>query len=170
MNSQDGNRSSPSLLPPQITVLATDADHRVAVFGPLLISVWIRETRIEALRAMEEMIKVAAGSVPDGRLGLLVVVEPHAKMPSAAVRDELARIRRTRTVALTALVHEGDGFSAALVRGITTSLNLLEGVGTQTHVFANIASAARWVEAKAPQYGSAIAIEEAARALRTSSD
>lgn len=166
MNSQDGNRSSPSVLPPQITVLATDADHRIALFGPLLISVWIRETRIEALRAMEEMIKVEASNVPDGRLGLLVVVEPHAKMPSSAVRDELARIRRTRTIALTALVHEGNGFSAALVRGITTSLNLLEGVGTQTHVFANVASAARWVEATGPHYGSAIAIEAAAGALR----
>jgi hypothetical protein len=150
-----------------MTVLATDTDHRIAVFGPLLISVWIEETLVEALRGMEEMIKASAPSVLDGRIGLFVVVEQQAKMPSAAARDELARIRRTSAIALTALVHEGNGFSAALVRGITTSLNLLERAETQTHVFAKVASAARWVEATAPRYGSASAIEAAVGALRT---
>jgi hypothetical protein len=151
---------------PKITVLASDVDHRVALFGSLLISVWIQETRVEALRAMGEMIKAWASNVPGSRLGLFVVVEPDAKMPAAAAREELARIRRAASIALTALVHEGNGFSAALVRGITTSLNLLERAETQTHVFANITLAARWIEATAPQHGSASAIEAAVRALR----
>ena len=38
---------------------------------------------------------------------------------------------------LTALVYEGDGFGAALVRGITTSLNLLERGRTRTDIFAS---------------------------------
>lgn len=151
-------------------MLATDADHRIAVFGSLLISVWIRETRVEALRAMAEMIKVSANNVPGSRLGLFVVVEPDAKMPSSEAREELARIRRTDSIALTALVHEGNGFSSALVRGITTSLNLLERAETQTHVFANVTSAARWIEATSAEYGSASAIEAAVRALRTTSE
>jgi hypothetical protein len=52
---------------------------------------------------------------------------------------------------------------------ITTSLNLLEPAATQTHVFANVKSAADWIESTAPQYGSASAIEAAVRALRASS-
>jgi hypothetical protein len=148
--------------------LHADADHRLALFGPLLISVWLQETRIAALRAMERVIETSARDAPGGRLGMFVVVEPHATAPSSAVRDELPRIRRTSSIALTALVHEGNGFGAALVRGITTGLNLLEGSKTHTHVFADVTSAARWIETTAPQYGGGSALAAAVLDLRTS--
>jgi hypothetical protein len=112
------------------------------------------------------MINTSAARVATGRISLFVVVEPRAKMPSSAARDELSRIRRTCPLSLTALVHEGTGFSAAMVRGVTTSLNLLEAPAMKTHVFANVRSAARWLETKAPEHGTALDIEAAVRALR----
>ena len=148
--------------------LHADADHRLALFGPLLISVWLQETRIAALQAMQEVIENSARDAPGGRLGLFVVVEPHATTPSSAVRDELARMRRTSSIALTALVHEGNGFGAALVRGITTGLNLLEGSKSHTHVFADVTSAARWIETTAPEHGGGRPLAAAVRELRTS--
>jgi hypothetical protein len=142
-----------------------DADHRIALFGPLLIGVWIR-TEIDALRDMQKIIQQAAPTAPNGRLGLFVVVEPHATTPSPAAREELSRIRRASAIALTALVYEGDGFGAALVRGITTSLNLLERNKTHTHIFADVVSAARWIQTSAPEYGGGEPLESAVRSVR----
>jgi hypothetical protein len=142
-----------------------DADHRIALFGPLLIGVWIR-TEVDALRDMQKIIEQAAPRAPHGRLGLFVVVEPHSTTPSPAARGELSRIRRASAIAMTALVYEGDGFGAALVRGITTSLNLLERSSTHTHIFADVASAARWILTSAPEYGGGEPLETAVRSLR----
>ena len=87
-------------------------------------------------------------------------------MPSAEARAELARLRRSPNIGVTVLVHEATGFTAAMVRGITTSLNLLESAESRTHVFANVASAADWLAQKAPQFGTAGAIADAVQALR----
>ncbi len=54
-----------------------------------------------------------------------MLVDPSSTGLPSAARDELTRIRRTGPIALTVLVYEGKGFGATLVRGITTSLNLL---------------------------------------------
>jgi hypothetical protein len=143
-----------------------DANHRIALFGPMLVSVWVR-TEIDALLAMEKIIEQAAPEAPNGRLGLFVIVEPHATAPSPKARDELSRIRRANAIALTALVYEGDGFGAALVRGITTSLNLLERGAMRTHIFANVPSAARWVQTSAAEYGGGEPLESAVGTLRS---
>jgi hypothetical protein len=150
---------------PTLRRLAADADHRLALFGPVLLSVWIQETKIDALRAMEKHIEECANGAPGGRLGFFVVVETGAALPSEVVRAELARIRRRSAIAFTALVYEGNGFSAALVRGITTGLNLMS--DTTTHIFADVPSATRWVETTTPQYGAAVPLESALRALRS---
>ncbi len=149
----------------RLAVVNEDADHRVALFGPLVLSVWIH-TRVEALRAMEKTIHEAAPGAPHGRVGLFVVVQPQSSGLPSAARQELARIRRDGPIELTVLVYAGDGFGAALVRGITTSLNLLEPPQKQTHVFADVPPAARWIETKAPSYGRAAAIEAAVQTLR----
>ncbi|HEY3592345.1 MAG TPA: hypothetical protein VGL13_00665 [Polyangiaceae bacterium] len=150
----------------RLTMLTKDADHRVALFGAVLINVWIRETRVEALQAMQQQLEAAARGIPDRRLALFVVVEPNAIMPSAEARAALANMRRSPAIGVTVLVHEGTGFTAALVRGITTSLNLIERVESRTHVFADVASAAKWLEDRAPQHGKADAISAAVQSLR----
>jgi hypothetical protein len=73
--------------------LQEDRDHRIALFGSVLIGVWIR-TEVEALRAMERFLDQAAAAAPHGRLALFVVVEPHAIAPSALAREELSRFGR----------------------------------------------------------------------------
>lgn len=161
-------RSPASTNEPTLRRLVADDDHRLALFGPLLLSVWIGVTRIDALCVMERLIEESARDAPEGRLGLFVVVEPHATAPSSAARDELARIRRTNSIGLTALVYEGDGFGAALVRGITTGLNLLERGRSRTHIFADVATAARWVETTTPGYGGGSELETAVHTLRAS--
>jgi hypothetical protein len=153
---------------PTLRSLREDRDHRIALFGSVLIGVWIR-TEVEALRAMERFVDQAAAAAPHGRLALFVVVEPHAIAPSAPAREELSRIRRASRIGLTALVYEGDGFGAAVVRGITTSLNLLEGGKTHTQIFADVPSAARWIRTSAPEYGGGEALEAAVRELRAHS-
>ncbi|HEY4016703.1 MAG TPA: hypothetical protein VGM06_25380 [Polyangiaceae bacterium] len=154
---------------PELRRLAADANHSIASFGPLLLSVWKRETTVEALQGMEQLIPGIAQEAPEGRVGLFVVVEPHASMPSSEARAELSRIRRTSAIGLTALVFEGDGFAAALVRGVTTSLNLLERGRTRTHIFANVSSAAAWIATAHVAYGGGAELEAATKALRASS-
>jgi hypothetical protein len=153
---------------PELRRLVADADHCIASFGPLLLSVWMRETRLDALQGMERLIGDIARDAPNGRVGLFVVVEPHAAMPSSEARSELSRIRRTSAIGLTALVYEGDGFSAALVRGVTTSLNLLERGHTRTHIFATVALASEWIATTSPEYGGGRELEAATRSLRAS--
>jgi hypothetical protein len=148
--------------------LSVDADHCMCAFGPLLVNVWMRETRIEALLAMEGFIGELAGNAPNGLIGLFVVVEPNATIPTSAARAELSRIRRSGPIALTALVYEGTGFGAALVRGVTTSLNLLERGRARTHIFESVTAAAAWIHATAPEYGGGAPLEAAIQTLRTS--
>ncbi len=78
---------------------------------------------------------------------MVTVVEAAAEMPDAGARDELARLFRSlsTSVICSALVFEGDGFRAATVRALTTTINLVARQPFPHKVFATVGDAAKWM-------------------------
>ncbi len=153
---------------PRMQRLMDDGQHTVALWGDVVIVVWRREMRVDALRALGVTMGVLAQKSKIGLLGRFVVVEQAAARPSKEARDELVRMTREYPVAFTAYVFEGDGFGAAAVRGIVTGVRIQSRSSSPVHVHASIADAARWVAANAPAYASAPELDAAARELRGS--
>jgi hypothetical protein len=145
-----------------------DDDHTVALWGEIVIVVWQRVMRGEALRALGVSMATLALDSKAGSLGRFVVVEKAAARPSADAREELVRMARQYPVAFTAYVFEGDGFDAAAVRGIVTDVRLQSRASSPVQVHPSTPEAARWVAANAPTYASAPALEAAVRAVRRS--
>ena len=74
--------------------------------------------------------------------------ELHGIVPSAAARAELARTFEILgdTIACSALVFEGDGFRAAAVRAIATTISQVSRSPFPHRVFSSIEKAGEWME------------------------
>lgn len=103
---------------------------------------------------------------------MVTVVEAAADMPDSAARDELARLFRSlsASVVCSALIFEGDGFKAATVRALTTTINLVARQPFPHRVFATVADAAKWMGTYAALKTSAARIGEHVADARHSLD
>jgi hypothetical protein len=141
------------------------ADHLLATWGEVLVIVWHDRTTLEGVQAGQRFYDALAETCPSG-VFLLTVVEEKAQFPEAAVRKQLAKLLasgagRTRK---SALVYEGSGFNASIVRSIVTGLTQLSSVPYPHKVFATVDEAARFF---APDLGvPAPQIAEAIRGVR----
>ncbi len=123
-----------------------ESSHAIGMSGPLVVSMWRTVTTHTAMLSFRAMVSRYVTGQPDG-IAFLTVVEAQAEMPEPAARDELADMFRRlgSSVICSALVFEGQGFRAAAVRGITTSVNLLARQPFPHKVFANVDEAASWM-------------------------
>ncbi|MEW5853159.1 MAG: hypothetical protein AB2A00_30535 [Myxococcota bacterium] len=78
---------------------------------------------------------------------MVVVVERNSPLPTAEARAELMEGRRLYAdrLAAVAVVYEGNGFRAATVRSIATTLNALTKRLLPEEVFDRVDHAADWV-------------------------
>ena len=127
--------------------LEKTADHLLATWGDVLLVVWHDRTTLEGVQASVRVYEDLAAEYPSG-VFLLTVVEEKAQVPDAAVRKALSRLlaRGAGRTRKSALVYEGSGFNASIVRSITTGLARLAGVPYPHKVFATVADAARFFE------------------------
>lgn len=126
-------------------VAAVDSNHIVATWSRSVIAVWRNVTTADAVHAMRDTIQ-ALGKRHPGGVTLLQLVEAHAVMPDSAARAALTDMLNTsrNVVKYSAVVYEGEGFKAAAVRGIVTSLTMLAKPPFPHRIFSTVDTAAVW--------------------------
>lgn len=152
-------------------VRVTDDDHAVAVCGQLLVVLWRRHTRPEALRELREITRAYALRTPP-LVGTLVILAKTATVPDSAARAELDRMYRTlgaEAAGLGRIAHvvEHDGFAGATIRGVMAGLVLVRSRSAgEVRVFKSVTLALEWL-ATSTGTGRALELERQVEALRS---
>jgi hypothetical protein len=133
--------------PGEPQVLTHDEDHLTATWGPVYLTVWKKEVRVDAARAIQFALRDFAASTPGGRVACLTVIEEGAPLPSADARTALANMFRfwTDDLICSGVAMMGTGFRAAAVRGVATGLSLIARQPFPHRTWASIPLAASWI-------------------------
>jgi hypothetical protein len=109
-----------------IQVIGADAHHCSATWRNVIVTVWRKETMVEAVQRMERAVLQLIQTYPKG-VGMLILVEQHASMPSDEAREAIASLIRKMDQRLVGCgyVFEGDGFASAAVRYVIIGLTML---------------------------------------------
>ncbi len=107
----------------QLQVLSSDPEHCLARFGGVQIQLWRTGVPLFAAR----LARAKARELPAGaERALLIVVEGGGKPPEGEARTILTELGTKMDGAVgCAFVSEGQGFMAATMRGVMTSMSLL---------------------------------------------
>jgi hypothetical protein len=126
-------------------VTESDSHHALGATRGLVIAVWRRETRLDALDKLSALI--AERAEQDSSLALLQVVESNAVPPESAVRAALSALlrRHDQQLSCSAVVFEGEGFRAAALRGVVTAIGLLSRPRFPHEVFATPLAGIQWI-------------------------
>lgn len=128
------------------TLYEATGDHAVASIRDVFVIVWRYRTTMEGVRACRRAFERFSGAHAHAA-ALLTIVELGAPLPAPEVRQGIANMLASFAplVKVSALVHEGEGFRAAAVRGVVTGLTMLATVPYPHKVFANVEDGARWM-------------------------
>jgi hypothetical protein len=139
-------------MPPALNAIEVTADHAFGQVGDLLLCVWRRQTTMAGV----ERMKAHVASAQSRERFLVSVVEPGAQLPAPEVRDALAALLRDglagRAVA-SALVFEGSGVQANLVRAAVMTLRLLARQRYPHRIFSTTEEALAWLDRTAVERG-----------------
>lgn len=156
-----------------LEILESTDDHAIAKWRSVGLYVWRGTTTVRAARELARTIGLAREADPRGPGVLLGVVEAGTPPPSSEARAALAESLESGAgyVRASALVFEGEGFQASMVRAVATGLALLARTDFPHQVFADVASASDWLERRtravgAPRYQAA-ELQAALRELRS---
>lgn len=118
----------------------------------MYVVIWRHETRADAVVAVRAQLTEFAQSHTGG-MGLLTIVEKDAPIPSGDTRRALARVLGdfSSDIKASAVVFEGDGFSAAAVRSMVAGLTLVARQAYPHKVFANVSEACAWLGPQMPR-------------------
>ena len=132
----------------EIRLLRSEATHSIAFTGRALVVFWKTETREQAVNELSSMIAGLAAEC--GPVGLLQVIDDHAIPPESATRAALARMLKnneTRIIA-SAVVFEGAGFRASVVRSIVIGISMLSRPQCPHMIFATANEGIAWLSAR----------------------
>jgi len=129
-----------------LTVCRSNADCVIGAADGVAVALWVHQTRPEDVAALAE----AAGRArrgPHRWVKLIQIVPDTAITPDAHARTALARMLRglLGVVSHSVIVHEADGFRAAMVRSIVTGVAALSNPGFPHRVFARLPDAIEWM-------------------------
>lgn len=129
-------------------------DHVLATWKNVSLLVWRRETTIEGVRAARDVYDQLSKASPGG-VFLCTIVEAKARAPDLEPRRALARFLAncSGTMIMSAVVHEGVGFTAAMVRSVVTGLALVANLPYPHKVFPTLSDADTWFRANSPVAG-----------------
>ena len=129
-----------------VTICQVNPDYVVGFVPGLAVAFWRQHTRPEYVQQLEAVARQAykASKQP---IGLVQIAPVTAIAPDARARTALVRMLRALdgTVGCSALVHETEGFRAALIRSIVTGLAALSSPGYPHRVFTTVGEAAAWM-------------------------
>ena len=128
----------------ELTLYEHDDQHGVGVWRNVLIAVWRKDTRADAVEGVSAVLTELTRRHPD--VALLQVIEEGATAPDSDARRALSTMLRQHGGAIrcSAVVYEGDGFRAATLRAVVAGIALL-GRPVYPHiVFASTVAAINW--------------------------
>jgi hypothetical protein len=125
--------------------LHSDAGLTLLGFRDVLVVVWRQTPTQSALGRLAALLNPFAARHPAG-VAIIVVIEEGLAMPEGPVRERMARDMKrhegfTRSMAL---VFEGQGFMAALVRSAVAGIHLLSRQTVPVKVCGTVDEAAWW--------------------------
>ena len=131
------------------------------VFGP-------RMPTIHGVTAVASQIEAHGRRVGKGKLTEITLLGADIRMPDAKVRKVLDGMvpRLTPYYACVAAVFEGDGFRAAMIRGLLTSFQLVGRLKYPHRVFDTVAECANWVHGVGVVDAELADVADAAREVR----
>jgi len=120
-------------------------DHIIMTASNFVIAIFRHETTLGGVRVIQRVYDEHARVFPKG-VYMLTLVEQSAPLPGTQERDALAKFLasgagRTR---MSAVIHEGTGFRAAMVRGVVTGLTMVARLPYPHKIFATLEEAASW--------------------------
>ncbi len=136
------------LIVEELRIHAATPEYALGWAPSVMMYVWRAATTLEAARAASTVLGYAREASPTGRGVLLGIVEERTPPPSPAVRREIAEglARNGDFLFASALVFEGRGFQASMVRMVATGLSLIARLPFPHHVFERVGDSAQWLE------------------------
>ncbi len=113
--------------------------------GPVFVVVWTNHTTLEGVAASRDGLGQLA--VHNPALGFLNIVDIKAPPPSAKVRSAMAAVLDdfAEHLSASAVVVEGEGIRAALVRSVVIGLTMLAKQPFPHQAFATSSAACKWL-------------------------
>ena len=151
-----------------------DEDHCVATWKGILFQIWRRTTTGAAVGGVRSVLREHGSELQ----ATLVILEENAVPARKEVRSSLAELSRELAAngMCAALVFEGHGFEASLVRNVAIEFILLSRSRLRYEVFSTMNDAVAWLMRNRPKRDwlrelpgvtEALRREAAARAVRT---
>jgi hypothetical protein len=131
--------------------LVVDADESKFALGhtrTVVVLVWRNASSIEAIHTLARTFDAIRGRHSDSLVGFLSIIERDCSldMPSE-VRGGLTRVldQNQDVIGGAAIVYEGEGFKATVVRSVITAINIAARTRFPNGVFGDVSSAADWL-------------------------
>lgn len=139
-----------------LEIAETTPDHALGRCGGAVLYVWRGATTVPAARRLRRLVDEARAVGEPGVL--LGVVCEGASPPDSDARAALADVLAGGAgfVHSSALVCEGTGFRASMVRAVATGLNLLARPPFPHRVLGSVPTAAEWLERRGRAAGCAL--------------
>jgi hypothetical protein len=133
------------------TVRVSTRNHVIATWQSVMVLVFRVETTLDAVAASQTVFDELASEHPSG-VFLLTIVEADALMPSVVARDGMAEFLRKAAgrMVLSAVVFEGTGLRATVVRSIVAGLAMLTNYPFPHKHFPRVSGAANWFCTSSP--------------------
>ncbi len=108
-----------------LQILHVDDDHATGTWSEFMLAVWRRKTELTAVQRLRRRL-AELGSLYPGGTATISVIESTALPPDTDVRKELSAVLTTPRLHCSSLIHEGQGFQAATVRGVVTAITMIK--------------------------------------------
>jgi len=130
----------------QVTICRSNSDYVVGFGRGFAVAYWRYHTNAEYVPELEAAA-LRAHKAFGGSIGLIQVVPASAITPDSRARGALVQMLRSLNgfVSHSAIVHEAEGFRAAMIRSIVTGVAALSNPGFPHRVFAEVPEAANWM-------------------------
>ncbi|MEW5853876.1 MAG: hypothetical protein AB2A00_34195 [Myxococcota bacterium] len=145
--------------------------HAIGTWRNLVLSLWRVTPTVEQVEKLRRAVNTALARHPKG-MGLVVIAQLPASPPAEDARKSFIALTEEAQSGMkaAAVVAEGKGFGAAVVRSVTTGVVLLARSRVPTRVFAESPEASAWLSDELGRAhagcGSATELEAAIQALR----
>lgn len=122
-------------------------EYAVVVYEGILLQLWRTATTADGVRLVRKTLKDFAQQIRF----TVVVIEDGATTPGSEARAELQALAAELVPRFAAVVYEGDGFRAAAVRAVITSILLFTRQALPVKIFSSTASATEWARKAHPE-------------------
>jgi hypothetical protein len=149
-----------------VVICRSSSDCVIGFAEGVAVAVWLQRTKLEDVAELGRAVRQARRGANEF-VRLVQIVPQTASTPDGRVRAALATLLRglRGIVSHSVILFEAEGFRAAMIRSIVTSITALSNPGFPHRVFSNLPDAAAWM-CDGHSAPTARQIEEIARRVR----